>query len=290
MNIGESWAYRRRRGETPIKAEIVQLGPSQSRQVRVKMEGGEYPGLPIWVARKALPVPWSQAAAFHQDEVHLAAARQASEVDRDSVDYRAVSACFGAYPTPDGILLGYNVSEGATVVIRDLSEVARNLGLEPNDLLAEPLAFVNRAEEYVGPWALAQRIAVLVARRYPRDVLEEVAKNERKLQEEAIHGHSYDWGRLGSGHIPAERCAETLREWEPVFARVREWCGAEELSHFDETQALRTEVLRLRGLLERAARELDEFGHAHHARRYRKEIGIAGPKRLSEGARSRGRS
>ena len=69
-------------------------------------------------------------------------------------------------------------------------------------------------------------------------------KEEQQLREEAKHGKYLDWGKGAlPSQVPPERCAEYLLEREPVFALVREWCGAEAGHQFDELVELRRRSL-----------------------------------------------
>lgn len=98
-----------------------------------------------------------------------------------------------------------------------------------------------------------------------------VAKEEEELRQHAVHGEYFDHGQSFSGYIPGERCLERLREREPVFALVREWCGAAAIERFDELVALREEVRRLRELITREAERLDASGEGQRSAWLRKQ-------------------
>ncbi len=84
-------------------------------------------------------------------------------------------------------------------------------------------------------------------------------------------GRTVRFGRDEYYHTPAH-CSDQLRERQPLFALIREWCGREVTEQFDEIAGLRAEVMRLRGLLERVATQLKDSGHPHWARQLRKEL------------------
>lgn len=270
--MGEMWAYRERAHtlDCPvIKAEILQFGPKRSGKVRIRLQGGDLSGLDIWVPAVRLRVPWDQTGAWLRDEKALAAARQVSEGRIGSVVFEAAQVVFFAYPGPGEIMLDWPLRAG-TFCIADPQAVAADLGLDLDSLLAEPLAFIDRTGEYYATAVVGERLARLVAQKYADEILARVANEEERLREEAVQGKFSEDGSW-SGYVPAERCAEYLREREPVFAQVREWCGQPAVERFDEVVALRAEVRRLRELIIRAAQRLEAAGHSQLAKRLRNE-------------------
>ncbi len=275
MDVGETWCYRERINDAAcplVPAEILQFGPPRSHKVRVRMHGGEYPGLDMWVPKVRLPVPWSEADAWLRDEALYGAAREASRDAVGSVEHEAAITAISVHPMPDGILIGYHEGEGAIVEVADLAAVADDLGLDAGALLSEPLAFVDRHGVFVAPWAVARRIAMRVAERHAHLVLAKVDREERELREGAVHGRHVDLSRREQIYIPPERCAERLRNEEPVFELVRAWCGVEAVEKFDEIAALRTEVARLRALIDDTVERLSGQGFEREARRLRKKV------------------
>jgi hypothetical protein len=271
MHVGEMWAYRERAHTLScpvVQAEILQFGPKRTGKVRVRLHGGEYPGLDLWVPRVRLRVPWEEAESWLQDEDKLEAARQASEGAQGAAWYDAADLVFSAYPRPDGILLGWP-SGGSTVCITEPRAVAADLGLRVESLLADALSFIDRYGEFYGPASVAERLAHLVVERFPKEVLAAVATEERELQDEALHGRAFDTGPWVT-RIPAEKCAEELRKREPVFALVREWCGQPARDHYDEIVALRAEVQRLTEAMVKMADWAEEAGNAAMAKYLRK--------------------
>lgn len=279
MQVGERWGYREP-PHTPGKAlspvDILQFGPPKSRKVRVRLIDGEYEGLDRWVSGDRLRVRWEDADAFLDDERRYHAARFASRHAERLLEFRAACAVIGCDPYPDSILFGWSGKEAGTVEIADLDLVCRFLGEHREELLAEPLAFIDRHGVYVGPWPIALRLAKRTAVVFPDLVLDYIRQEERQLQDLATNGkyvqapHS-TYERF----IPPERYAPDLHEAEPVFALVREWCGVEKASTFAEAEALRAEVERLRGLVLEAANWLKRAGHPVIASRMLRDIGIA---------------
>jgi hypothetical protein len=275
MQIGDVWAYRERISDPNcplIPAEIIQFGRPRSHKVRVRWQGGQYPGLDAWVPKVRLPVLWSEAEAWLRDERLYHTAHEASSDAVNTTEHKAALMAVLVHPMPDGILIGYGGSGGATVEVSDLSAVAKDLELNADTLLHEPLAFIDRHGTYVAPWPVARSIAVSVAERYADLVLSHVAKEEAEVRDQAVHGHYFDLSRKEQVFIPPEKCAEWLREKEPVFAQVREWCGAPAIKAFDELKALRQENARLRTVIGDEVRRLEGQGEQHEARRLQKRL------------------
>ncbi len=278
IQVGEQWAYREP-PHTPGKAatavEVLQFGPPKSKKVHIRLLAGEYAGLDIWAPKGRLLVPWEEADAYLNDERRYEAAVAASRHVFDTIEYVAAREVLYAYPRPDGILIGYDSANAGVVTIANLESVCRDLSLEREELFANPLAYVDRSGEYMGPWPVALRLACRVAEVYPEVVLDHVLKHERELEEAATWGKEIQWGRQDQPvYVPAERYVEELHRQQPIFALVRTWCSQEAMTRFDEAAALRSEVERLRALVLEAARWLKDSGHPNVARRLRKEVGV----------------
>lgn len=272
LRIGDMWAYRARAHSLDcpvVMAEILQFGPKRSGKVRVRLHGGDYPGLDQWVPKVRLRVPWDECEAWLRDEHALDAALDASDGAKDSVEFDAADLVFGAYPRPDGILL--NWPRGAVVCMFEPAAAAADLGCDVEYFLTDPLAFIDRRGEYFAPFSVAKTLVDLVIAKYCDDVLREVSDEEAQLQEEAIRGKSLSEG-VRYAHVPAEKCAERLRERQPVFELVRAWCGTGRVQRFDEIASLRAEVHRLQGLVLDAAERFAEAGRPQIASRLRKAV------------------
>lgn len=275
MEVGETWAYRERISDPNcplVPAEILRFGPPKSHKVRIRWNGGEYEGLETWVPRVRLMVLWGKSESWLRDERLYRAVREASLDVVGTVEHRAALMAVFVHPDPDGILIGYDRSEGAILQAFDLQAMSDDLSLDARALLSEPLAFIDRDGTFVAPWPIARRIAIRVAERYPNLLLQTVADDESELQVGAVHGRYVELTRREQLYIPRERCAEDLRQKEPVFALVRSWCGSTAVQTFDEVTALRVEVSRLRMVITDTARGLDEDGRQQDARRLRKKL------------------
>lgn len=273
MNVGETWAYREPPnyiGKATIPAEVLQLGPPKTNKVRVRFLDGEYVGLAMWVPRQRLKVLWQDADAWLQDEVRFERVRAASADALHTVEFSAAEIALYAYPQPNAVEVGYGASEGASVRINDLSAVARDLGLDADRLLHEPLAFVDRHGAYVAAWPTVLQLAQRMAERQPDLVLAAVDKEERDLRDKAARGHAT--GSYWEDQASAEFYANHLREQELVFALVRQWCGETATARYDEINDLRAEVLRLRGLVLDVVSHMEQAGDTRAAKRLRRQL------------------
>lgn len=224
MNVGERWAYREKahtHGHPVLQVEILQFGPPRRHKVRVRFIDGEYPGLDMWVPQVRLRVPWSEAEALLRDERSLIAAWEASDISRESLEYRAASEVFYAYPRPNGMLMGWGSYEWSLVRVENIEAAASDLGLEKSDLLAEPFAFVDRFGVYFAPWPVAYTLARRVAVVFAEQVLADIGKEERELQEGTHGGRYVRFGREEYYHTPAY-CADQLHERQPLYDLIRE--------------------------------------------------------------------
>jgi hypothetical protein len=79
--------------------------------------------------------------------------------------------------------------------------------------------------------------------------------------------------------IAPSRAEERLREEAPIFALIRQWCGQESVEEFEQIQALRAEVGRLRKLVESTATWLRDAGHPQKAARLLKDLNDVGESR-----------
>jgi hypothetical protein len=143
--VGQRFAYRdriRAYGEPARPVEVTKEGPSRSNKARVRWLDGEYEGLEEWVPKIRLLAPWEEAEALLDDERRMLAAIEVSEDACDEVTWEAVSAIPGilsriSCPSEE-VILGYEAIEEDLLVVRDLGAAARRLGLDKEEMLAEP--------------------------------------------------------------------------------------------------------------------------------------------------------
>jgi hypothetical protein len=280
--VGKRFAYRdriRAYGEPVRPVEVTREGPPRSNKARVRWLDGEYEGLEEWVPKIRLLAPWDEAEALLEDERRMLAAVEASGEDaRDEVTWDAADKVFGIMSEisdpSEEIILGYRAVEENLLAIQDLDAATRRLDLDKEEMLAEPYAFVERSGWYKAPFRTAVKVAKHCCRRFPREVLGRIQKDEDELRQELVSGNldvRESWWIDSTRH--REYAEERLRELEPVHALIRRWCGTEASEKFDEVLALREEVDRLRNLVQETAWWLKNNGHPVKAGLLRKELG-----------------
>ena len=215
-----------------------------------------------------LIVPWGEAEGFLRDERAMMLATDVSDADCEGAEYEAAEMVFDAYRTLGRVDPGYGWRERGTVRVPELDAVASSLGLDAESLRDEPFAFIDRFGEYVGTWTVALRLARRIATTHPDHVLDALVAYERRMEDSVTQADPLDT-------LPPEWHAARLRESQPMFDLVREWCGREAATRFDELEALRGEIAHLRVVIERAAKELEWAGHRHAARKLRRECDLA---------------
>lgn len=128
------------------------------------------------------------------------------------------------------------------------------------------------------PFQTALKVAKHCCRRFPREVLGRLHKEEEELRQELVSGNLEppdSWWVDSTRH--REWAEGRLRELEPVHALIRQWCGQEASGEFDQVLALREEVDRLRDLVQETAWWLRNHGHPVKASLLRKQLGrVAG--------------
>lgn len=244
---GTRWGYREKPSneDEPLRPlEILQEGPSPVRKVRVRWLDGEYEGLDQWISKRRLVVPWDERDAFLSDEAHLNRLDAQTTVVNGSVEWWSVLLVLLSDAARDL----HEIHGGdCTCEIENFESREDWLGISRHDLLSEPFAFIDRFGTYHAPFSVAEKLARRLCELGPRDVVRRLGDEEAELRQRAISGHRFTMGRKKEEWVvPAEHYAKELRERERAFARVREWCGETAPAEWDEVQALRKEIDRLR--------------------------------------------
>lgn len=266
LEAGSRYGYGAppRRPGAPLRpVEFLRAGPPRSQRVRVRWLDGEFEGLEEWVPKRRLLVAWAEVEAFLEDEHGYAAVLAASQVSLDSTERAAVETVWLASPRELGSwYLDGRRCGGTVLVINDLPDVAAAMrGPTADELLAEPLAFVDREDRYIAPFPVAARLARLACTRCPHEILEYVAKEEKRWEDALVRGYMEDIFGKDVLRVRKEGVEERLRELRPVHNMVREWCGVDAQQAFDELGRLRAENERLVRIIEDAARFLKDAGH-----------------------------
>jgi hypothetical protein len=281
--VGQRFAYRERvraYGEPVRPVEVTKEGPPRSNKARVRWLDGEYEGLEEWVPKIRLLAPLEEAEALLEDERRMLKAVEVSEhAASDEVKWEAVGKIFGTMSRisdpSEEVILGYKAIEEDLLIVQNLEAATRRLGLDKEEMLAEPYAYVERSGWYKAPFQTAVKVAKHCCRQFPREVLGRVKKDEDELRQELVSGNldvRESWWVDSARH--REYAEERLRELEPVHALIRRWCGQEASEEFDEVLALRREeVDRLRNLVQETAWWLKNNRHPVKAGLLRKELG-----------------
>jgi hypothetical protein len=280
MDTGKRYAYRQwaRTPEDPVRpVELVREGPPRSQKVRVRWLDGEYEGLEEWVLAVRLVAPWEETAALLEDERRMLAALEGSGDVYGTVLYRACELVFFAVPQESGaeVFFGTRAIELELLVIDDLEAAATRLGLAAEELLSEPLAFVDRSGEYRAPFGVAVKVAGLCCQRFAGEVLGYLREREVELRTQLISGDLPRAGWVSPERVRGHARAE-LERAESVFALVRRWCGEESVARYDEVVALREEVDRLRAIIGDTVRWLRDSGHPVKAGLLSRDLGRNG--------------
>jgi len=248
MQIGEHWVFRDRPkalGEPVHRVEVARLeGPRRQGDVHVRFMAGEEAGLQEWVARGQLVALWDDVEPFlHDDRRRLAVVEESVDV-RGTPEFDAARFVFD-FVRPKNVFRLHTSKAGAGVAeIFDLAKIATLLGIEPDELTAQPLCFVDRNGALLCPWAATRTVARRIADKLGEEVLGKALDQERRLRDH--YDSEPSW----------RRDDKELRQFERVANVLREWCTGEVVERFDELRALREEVVRLGELVQRAVAEL----------------------------------
>lgn len=245
----------RNRGEPVRPVEVVREGFPRSGKVRTRYLDDDQEGLEEWVPKIRLVCRWEEAGAFQEGERRLLLAYEASGAIEETVPFRAAEWVFSAMYDVFGrelVMSGWRGIERELVTIRDFGNSAREMHLDPKQLLSEPYAFVDRHGNYWAPGTVAERIARLLCQRFPKEILRSVQADEQKWRQETV---TYSDSSQEAFH----------RKWldahKPMSSLVREWCGEKAAKEFDEVTALREKIRRLRALVQSTAAWIREAGH-----------------------------
>lgn len=276
--VGDVFAYREKAsalGQPVRPVEFVRDGPPRSAKARVRWLDGDYEGLQAWVPKIRLLCRWTEATALLTDEQHLLAADEASGAPWDTLTYKAVEAVFSAVSPDEKVMFGWRAQERALVLIREPARAAEEFDLTLDALLRQPFAFIDRFGVYRAPFATGEWLAHHFCTTRTEDVLRALGAEELALRE-AMVTHYYvapppsRWECDMSPAYAEERLSEHLR----VAALARCWCGATSVSRFDEVQALKGEVERLRDVIKTTGEWLIATGQVYRGRALLRELGI----------------
>ncbi|NYE73849.1 hypothetical protein [Microlunatus parietis] len=213
-----------------------------------------------WVPPGRLKVPWDQAESFHAREARWNAVLAESPHDNDLPEVVAANTVFEQ-------VVDYEVADidwrESYLRIDDLDRLCGLSGLPRNLFTSDPLGF-QAGGTLIVTWQIALKTAQALAKRHAGPLLEHVEQEERDYLRESIHG-SYHHGRGGRTMISPEIIREVDQKYRPARNLVREWCGVEAVSRWEELAALRAEIRRVGDIAEEAIQRLGKLGHADDA-------------------------
>jgi hypothetical protein len=165
--------------------------PERYQKVKVRWLDGEYEGLEEWVPKVRLVAPWDEAEALLEDERRMFAALAVSGDVYGTTAYRAVETVFFAIPQEAGaeVWFGMKAIERNLLSIDDLDAAAERLGLDAEELLAEPHSYVDRFGEYKAPFGVAVKVAKHCCEKFAREVLRYLHGEEEELRRELVSGN-----------------------------------------------------------------------------------------------------
>lgn len=219
----------------------MRLGTRQPPKVFVRFVDDEYEGREEWCSVRALKALWPELAAFLSLEQKWVDVRRASPPEHDP----RVEAASLVLSEVDGPIRG-GWGRGAGLLRLYLDEpLASGWELDLQWLLDRD-GFVDD-DEAVAPWPALLEAAQYLAPRFAEPVLTYLEKIERENERGVMYGEHREslYRDARPYYLPPEHFREQITEAAPVHALVREWCGVEAISQFDELERLRTELPRM---------------------------------------------
>ncbi|MEU9097426.1 PE-PGRS family protein [Streptomyces sp. NPDC048361] len=269
MEIGEHWAYRARPkelGGALRRVEIVRVGGAgRSGSVHVRFLDGDAAGLQEWVSPSCLLVLWVDVDSFRVDDAAELALAEASRAVRGSAEFEAARMILGFVRPKGRLRLRKAVADAGVLELGCLEETAPLVGMDAALLRDDPMLHEDRRGCSLVGWPITERIARQVAQLLAEEILPEVDQRIRAMEEERDRSSWYGYQRRDDRMLDAEK--EALHT-------VREWCGQEKAERHDELVALRSEVLRLGELVERAVKALRDRGHGVIASTIERDLGV----------------
>ncbi|MFE9801389.1 PE-PGRS family protein [Streptomyces goshikiensis] len=269
MEIGEHWAYRARPkelGGALRRVEIVRVGGAgRSGSVHVRFLDGDAAGLQEWVSPGCLLDLWADVDSFRADDAAELALTEASKAVRGSAEFEAARMILGFVRPKGRLRLRKAVADAGVLELGHVDETAPLVGMDAARLRDDPMLHEDRKGCSLVGWPITERIARQVAQRLAEEILPEVDRRQRAMEEERDRSSWYGYQRRDDRKLDAEK--EALRT-------VREWCGQEKAERHDELVALRSEVLRLGELVERAVKALRDRGHGVIASTIERDLGV----------------
>ncbi|MFJ6613348.1 PE-PGRS family protein [Streptomyces sp. NPDC091289] len=268
MEIDEHWAYRARPKDLAsevLHVEVVRVGgPGRSGWVHVRFLEGDAAGLQEWVSSGSLVAPWADVDTFRADDAAELALAESSRHVRGSTDFEAARMILGFVRPKNRLRLRRTVADAGVLELSRLDETALLIGLDAAELRGDAMVYENRHGLCLAGWPVTERVVRQVAGRLADEILPEVDRKQRGIEQERAQSSWYSYSRRDDRKLDAESA---------VLRTVRAWCGEDKADRYDELVALRAEVIRLGELVEKAAKALRDRGHGVIASTIERDLG-----------------
>jgi hypothetical protein len=265
METGEIWAYRET-GKLPlVPVRFLRHRRNTSKRnahAQIRFEDPDADGLETWVPTGRLKCLWADAEAFTAREQKWAAVNRESTIAQDI--NVAVAVTLDALTQE--LIVGCGGSDCISPYeIEDISALSLLCGIPEADLTSAPTAF-EEGGRFIVPFETAVRVAKALARNHPEAVLRAVEREERGFEEEQL-----EWRQRGS---PPK--GKQFDDWDEALRRSfemrRQWIGEQANALDAELSAARSEIQRMRELVESAAQMLKANGHTTSAARLQRSL------------------
>ena len=246
LEVGRQYAYREKRSPgTPLLKVTVLEKLTRPGKLKVRFEDGPHPGLEDYASSRQIVVPWGQRKALLRDEERASKLQEYAGTFSGKALAEAASAVLESSGEPgayvDGAVSGLPEEELQRLIDRAGLDVA------PDEI--HGLAYTDRIGTVRAPLEAMVGLAKAFAAAEPHTVVAYLNDREEEL-------------RL-KGNQPGDRWYhDYLRELSPGYALARQWAGLAE-----ESEILRKEIARLRGLLSTAAYDLRHAGEERKGNR-----------------------
>ncbi|MEU5578711.1 PE-PGRS family protein [Streptomyces huasconensis] len=269
MQMGECWAYRARPkdlGSAVHQVEIVRVGgPGRSGWFHVRFLEGDAAGLQEWVSSASLVAPWADVDTFRADDAAELALAVSSRHVRGSTDFEAARMILGFVRPKNRLRVRRTVADAGVLELSRLDETAPLIGLDAAELRSDAMVHENRHGMRLAGWPVTERVARHVAGRLAAEVVPEVDRKQQAIDQKRAQPSWYSYSRRDDRKLDAEAA---------VLRTIRAWCGQDKADRYDELVALRAEVIRLGGLVEKAVKALRDRGHGVIASTIERDLGV----------------
>lgn len=240
-------------------------GPGRSGWFHVRFLEGDAAGLQEWVSSASLVAPWADVDTFRADDAAELALAVSSRHVRGSTDFEAARMILGFVRPKNRLRVRRTVADAGVLELSRLDETAPLIGLDAAELRSDAMVHENRHGMRLAGWPVTERVARHVAGRLAAEVVPEVDRKQQAIDQKRAQPSWYSYSRRDDRKLDAEAA---------VLRTIRAWCGQDKADRYDELVALRAEVIRLGGLVEKAVKALRDRGHGVIASTIERDLGV----------------